>query len=86
MIDLHFFADGLAVGAHFPMQAAGRLADEHGITQVVDVRVETCDEVVLALHGIRLLHLRAVSWPVPTFDELAEIAYRHLRLDATRAE
>lgn len=175
MIDLHFFADGLAVGAHFPMQAAGRLAEEHGITQVVDVRVEACDdEAVLALHGIRLLHLPthdtraisqrmirdgvafvcaalergervlvhcqygigrsvllglcvlvarglaplealacakaarpvlspspeqleafigfceecrgagAVSWPVPTFDELAEIAYRHLRLDATR--
>jgi len=175
MIDLHFLADGLAVGAHFPMGAAARLAEEHGITQVVDVRVEACDdEAVLALHGIRLLHLpthdtRAISvrmlgdgvafvcaalergervlihcqygigrsallglcvlvargltpleaiarakearpvvspspeqleafiafceerraagaaaWPVPTFDELAEIAYRHLRADASR--
>ncbi len=177
MIDLHFFADGLAVGAHFPMRAAGRLAKEHGITQVVDVRVEDCDdEAVLALHGIRLLHLPthdtraisqrmirdgvafvcaaldrgervlihcqygigrsallglcvlvarglaplealarakaarpvvspspeqleafvefcaesrragALSWPVPAFDELAEIAYRHLGLDASRDE
>ncbi|WP_242346811.1 protein-tyrosine phosphatase family protein [Anaeromyxobacter terrae] len=177
MIDLHFVADGLALGAHFPMRAAARLAEEHGITQVVDVRVEACDdEAVLALHGMRLLHLptqdtRAISqrmirdgvafvtgaldrgervlihcqygigrsallalcvlvargdapldalsrakgarpvvspspeqleafiafcewqrdagearWPVPTFDELAAIAYRHLRADASRDE
>ncbi|WP_242372201.1 MULTISPECIES: protein-tyrosine phosphatase family protein [Anaeromyxobacter] len=177
MIDLHFVADGLALGAHFPMGAAARLAQEHGITQVVDVRVEACDdEAVLALHGIRLLHLptqdtRAISqrmirdgvafvtgalargervlihcqygigrsallalcvlvarghpplealsrakdarpvispspeqleaflafcewhraahdadFPVPTFDELAAIAYRHLRAHASREE
>jgi predicted protein tyrosine phosphatase len=177
MIDLHFFADGLAVGAHFPMRAAARLAEEHGITQVVDLRVEDCDdEAVLAVHGMRLLHLpthdtRAISlrmirdgvafvcaaldrgervlvhcqygigrsallgmcvlvarglaplealerakaarpvvspspeqleaflefceerraaggasWPIPTFDAVAQIAYRHLRLDASREE
>lgn len=177
MVDLHFLADGLAVGARFPMQAAARLAAEHGITGVVDVRVEACDDAaILALHGIRLLHLpthdtcaisqrmiregvsfvcRALergervlvhcqygigrsallalcvlvargraplealalakearpvvspspeqleafiafcewhrdgvdaAWAVPTFDELAEIAYRHLRADASREE
>lgn len=67
MLDLHFVAPGLAVGAAYPMDAAARLAAEHGISRVVDVRVETCDdERVLQGHGIRLLHLptedtRAVS-------------------------
>ncbi len=58
MLDLHFLTPGLALGARFPMEAAARLALEHGITRVVDVRVEACDdEAVLRTHGIRLLHL-----------------------------
>jgi predicted protein tyrosine phosphatase len=67
MLDLHFVAPGLAVGACFPVEGAARLAADHGITRVVDVRVERCDdEAVLRLHGIRLLHLptadtRAIS-------------------------
>ncbi len=62
MIDLHFVAPGLAVGARFPMEAAARLAREHGITRVVDVRVEACDdEAVLRGHGIELLHLPTVD-------------------------
>jgi predicted protein tyrosine phosphatase len=67
MLDLHFVAPGLAVGACFPMEGAARLAAEHGIARVVDVRVERCDdEAALRLHGIRLLHLptedtRAIS-------------------------
>jgi predicted protein tyrosine phosphatase len=67
MIDLHFVAPGLAVGACFPMERAARLAAEHGISRVVDVRVEACDdEAALRVHGIRLLHLptedtRAIS-------------------------
>lgn len=67
MLDLHFVTPGLAIGASYPMEAAARLAAEHGIARVVDVRVEACDdEAVLRLHGIRLLHLptedtRAVS-------------------------
>jgi predicted protein tyrosine phosphatase len=67
VLDLHFVAPGLAVGASFPMAAAARLAADHGISRVVDVRVEACDdEATLGRHGIRLLHLptadtRAVS-------------------------
>jgi predicted protein tyrosine phosphatase len=67
VLDLHFVAPGLAIGACFPMDGAARLAAEHGIARVVDVRVERCDdEEVLRLHGIRLLHLptedtRAIS-------------------------
>jgi predicted protein tyrosine phosphatase len=67
VLDLSFVAPGLAVGAAYPMHAAARLAAEHGIARVVDLRVEACDdERVLRTHGIRLLHLptcdaRAVS-------------------------
>jgi protein-tyrosine phosphatase len=58
VIDLHFVASGLAVGGRFPMEAAARLAAEHGISRVVDLRVEACDdEAVLRTHGIELLHL-----------------------------
>lgn len=65
MIDLHFVAPGLAVGACFPMEAAARLVREHGIARVVDVRVEARDdEALLRLHGIALLHL-------PTLDTRA---------------
>lgn len=72
MIDLHFIAPGLAVGARFPMEAAARLAREHGICRVVDVRVEAHDdEEILRVHGIRLLHL-------PTHDTRA-ISQQRLR-------
>jgi predicted protein tyrosine phosphatase len=67
VLDLHFVAPGLAVGAAYPIDRAARLAADHGISRVVDVRVEACDdEAILRRHGIRLLHLptedtRAVS-------------------------
>jgi len=67
VLDLHFVAPGLAVGARFPMEAAARLAREHGIGHVVDLRGEhRDDEELLRVHGIRLLHLptedtRAIS-------------------------
>lgn len=71
MIDLHFVTPELAVGASFPMIAAARLAREHGIGRVVDLRDEgRDDEAVLWLHGIRLLHL-------PTRDCCA-VSPRHL--------
>jgi predicted protein tyrosine phosphatase len=65
VIDLHFVAPGLAVGARVLAGAVPRLASEHGISRIVDVRVEDCDdETVLRTHGIRLLHL-------PTADTTA---------------
>ena len=58
MLDLHFVIPELAVGASFPMKAAPRLASEHRIGRVVDLREEARDdEVLLGVHGIRLLHL-----------------------------
>jgi protein-tyrosine phosphatase len=72
VIDLHFIAPGLALGARFPMEAAARLAREHGISRVVDVRVEARDdEELLRVHGIKLLHL-------PTEDTRA-VSQRRLR-------
>jgi protein-tyrosine phosphatase len=72
VIDLHFVAPGLAVGAAYPMDAVARLAAEHEIARVVDLRVEQCDdEELLRVHGIRLLHL-------PTGDTRA-ISQRMLR-------
>lgn len=73
VIDLHFVAPGLAVGGRFAREAAPRLAAEHGISRVVDVRVEACDDaLLLQRHGIALLHL-------PTEDT------RALSLDGIRA-
>jgi predicted protein tyrosine phosphatase len=58
VIDLHFVSKGLAVGAAFPSAAVPLLAREHGISRVVDVRQEACDDpVLLRQHGILLLHL-----------------------------
>jgi protein-tyrosine phosphatase len=72
VIDLHFVTPELAVGASFPMHLAARLAREHGIERVVDLRVEARDdERVLEVHGMRLLHL-------PTQDCCA-ISPHHLR-------
>lgn len=48
----------LAVGGSFPEANAERLATEHGIRAVVDLRGEACDdEVLMHRHGIALLHL-----------------------------
>jgi protein-tyrosine phosphatase len=72
VIDLHFVTPELAVGASFPREAAARLAREHGIGRVVDLRLEARDdEAELRVHGIRLLHL-------PTEDCCA-VSARHLR-------
>ena len=57
-LDLDWVTATLAVGASFALSDAARLAREHGIRHVVDLRVEACDdERVLRRHGIELLHL-----------------------------
>jgi predicted protein tyrosine phosphatase len=57
-LDLDFVSPDLAVGAAFHRDAAARLAREHGIRRVVDVRAEDCDDArALRVHGIALLHL-----------------------------
>jgi dual specificity protein phosphatase-like protein len=62
-LDLSWVTPQLAVGGRLPLPFAESLAREHGVSYVVDVRVEACDdEAVLREHGIELLHL-------PTLDQ-----------------
>lgn len=57
-LNFDWLTETLAVGGCFPIEAAERLALDHGIMRVVDLRDEECDEELsLARHGIRLLHL-----------------------------
>jgi predicted protein tyrosine phosphatase len=63
-LDLDWITGALAIGGCLPADggAAARLATEHRITCVVDLRAEACDDGrVLRRHGIDLLHL-------PTLD------------------
>jgi predicted protein tyrosine phosphatase len=56
--DFDWITPQLAVGGCFPGEHAERLASEHGIRAVVDLREEARDdEQVLRRHGITLLHL-----------------------------
>jgi protein-tyrosine phosphatase len=69
-LNMNWVTPELAVGGHFPLEAAEHLARQLGIRHVVDVRVELRDdEHVLREHGITLLHLptvdmRAISQPM----------------------
>jgi hypothetical protein len=64
-LDLDWVEPQLAVGGRFPMEAAAQLVREQGVTRVVDVRRECCDdEEVLRRHGVVLLSL-------PTDDRCA---------------
>lgn len=56
--DLHWLTNQLAVGGSFPEERTLDLARDHGISAVVDLRVEDCDdEARLREHGIEFLHL-----------------------------
>jgi protein-tyrosine phosphatase len=57
-LDFDWVTPLLAVGARFAAPDAARLAHEHAIRHVVDLRLEACDDArVLGRHGIELLHL-----------------------------
>lgn len=69
--NFHWLTEHLALGGCFPMDRAGELADEHGISAVVDLRQEACDdETQLRRAGIELLHL-----PTP---DLHPASHEHL--------
>jgi hypothetical protein len=56
--NLSWIAPDLAVGGSFPAGRAARLAAEHGVGAVIDVRAEDCDDPEeLAACGLRFLHL-----------------------------
>jgi len=48
----------LAVGGYCPREAVERLAREHAVRAVVDLRSEACDDAgLLEAHGLAFLHL-----------------------------
>jgi len=58
MPDFHWLTDSLAVGGCFPPERARALAEAHGISAVVDLRGEACDDqAALRDAGIAFLHL-----------------------------
>jgi protein-tyrosine phosphatase len=62
MLDLSWITQTLAIGGSFSPSEAPALAREHGVSAVVDLRGEACDDAqLLARHGIELLHLPTVD-------------------------
>jgi protein-tyrosine phosphatase len=69
--NFHWLTEQLALGGCFPMERASAIATDHGISAVVDLRQEACDdEQQLRAAGIELLHL-----PTP---DLEPASYEHL--------
>jgi hypothetical protein len=64
--DFHWLTENLSVGGCFPIERAAELADVHGVSAVVDLRQEDCDDAErLRVRGIDFLHL-----PAPDMDAL----------------
>jgi predicted protein tyrosine phosphatase len=69
--DFHWLTEHVAVGGCFPMAVAARLAEEHDIGAIVDLRAEACDDAAALRHaGVDFLHL-----PTP---DLEPASYEHL--------
>jgi len=65
--DLHRFDEGLLVGAAYPCEALPCLVSIYGVSAVVDVREEACDDAAaLAGLGIDFLHL-----PTPDLEPVS---------------
>lgn len=61
----------LAVGGAFGAEEAARLAAEHGVGHVVDMREEACDDAeALTAAGLRFLSLPTVDHHAPTQAQL----------------
>ncbi|HKB71916.1 MAG TPA: dual specificity protein phosphatase family protein [Thermoanaerobaculia bacterium] len=82
-LDFDWVTPALAVGGRFAPSDAARLAREHSIRHVVDLRIEACDDDrVLRRHGIELLHLPTED-VCAIADEMIElgVAWVNERLD-----
>lgn len=65
--DFHAFDKGLYVGAAYPCEAVPCIATVYGVSAVVDLREEACDDgAALARHGVDLLHL-----PTPDLEPVS---------------
>ena len=83
-LNLSWITPELAVGGSFPAEGAEELARVLGVTAVVDLRAEACDdEAVLRRHGLTLLHLPTEDHCAVSEAMLAEgVAFVSDRLDA----
>jgi protein-tyrosine phosphatase len=69
--DFHWLTEHVAVGACFPGEHAARLAEEHGVRAVVDLREEDCDDAEqLRAAGIDFLHLPTPDLEPASIDKL----------------
>lgn len=71
--NLHWLTDDVAVGGCFPMERTARLAAEHGVGAIVDLREEDCDdEALLSSHDIAFLHLPTPDLHPATIQRLEQ--------------
>ncbi|MFN3892237.1 MAG: dual specificity protein phosphatase family protein [Beijerinckiaceae bacterium] len=85
--DFHAFDPGFYVGAAFPCEAVPCIASVYGVSAVVDLRDEACDDAgALARHGIELLHLPTPDLEPVSLPMLREgVAFVTPRLEAGEA-
>ncbi|HEX8568312.1 MAG TPA: dual specificity protein phosphatase family protein [Caulobacteraceae bacterium] len=83
-LNLSWITPELAVGGSFPAAHAEHLARTLGVSAVVDLRAEACDdEAVLRRHGLTLLHLPTEDHCAVSPEMLADgAAFVRARLDA----
>lgn len=86
MLDLSWLTPELAIGGAISPISAGRLAREHAITGVIDVRAENCDDVhSFRAHGISLLSLPTIDHAAIGPDMLADgVAFAVSRIARAR--
>ena len=69
--NFHWLTENLALGGCFPMDRATHLAEQHGISAVVDLREEACDDKEqLRAAGIDFLHLPTADLEPATKEHL----------------
>ena len=83
-LNLSWITPELAVGGSFPAERAEQLARTLGVSAVVDLRAEACDdEALLKRHGLTLLHLPTKDHCAVSEEMLAEgVAFVVDRLEA----
>lgn len=80
--DRHWLTPQLAVGGAFPCERAAELVREDGLSAVVDLRNEACDdEAALAAAGLAFLHLPTEDLHAPSPEAIERgVAFARERL------
>lgn len=81
--EFDWLTEQIAVGGCFPVEHAAELAEAHGISAVVDLREEACDDhEALGRAGMRFLHLPTPDMhpaPLHMLEEGVRFATEHIR-------